>query len=474
MHDPAPSEDSFPTFPERVLELTGFRLGSVLALGAVLLVPVIGIAFTKFYAEAKVDRSSSNSGIVKSQEPTDEAKLRNVSQMPGNFLKLPLVDQLDLINSRIEIGEALAKSDSELADQSTEQLVSLYGLRCSLEESEGIAPEQTYHRMAELRQEALAAGNKERTASLDFLRALAATSRLNRSAEQSDFRFATDAILNLDINDLVNINRAKKLFTETIKLLENSPDKDSAKVFMSVVSDKLNESPEIEISNVGRSLMDYPSYAPYFRATTEPQDLSRESKRKFYNEMFEVIDKSPPHAAATYRMIVRLVDRLVNRTDIESARLAIERLGKIASNVDPVVKLKIDESLQKIQTRVATLGSKVDLSGSAFDGSPLQLPNGKKTTLVFWLPNTAESQAHVENLVDSERFDQWETSVLLVTQGDFSEEQLRSLAKQVPNFTVVDNATSGRWITQYGIDHVPYEVSIDTEGVVTRLAAPSR
>ena len=473
MHDPDPFEDSFLTFPERVLELTGFRLGSILAFGAVLLVPVIGIAFAKFYAEAKIDRNSSNTGIVQ-QEPTDAAKLRNVSQVPANFFKLPPVDQLDLVNSKIEIGEELAKSDNELADQSIEQLVSLYGLRCSLEELEGIAPEQTYRRMAELRQDALAAGNKERAATLNLLRALAATNRLNRSAEQSDFRFASDAILNLDSNDFVDINLAKKLFVNVTNLLENSPDKDSAKVFMSVVSAKLNESPELEISNIGRSLRDYPSYAPYFRAATEPQDLSRESKRKFYNDMFEVIDKSPPHAAATYKMIVQLLDRLVNRTDIEVARLAIERLGKTASNVDPVVKLEVDQSLQNIQTRVAALGSKVDLSGSVFDGSPLQLPNGRKTKLVFWRPNAAESQAYVENLVGSERFDQWESNVLIVTQGNFSEEQLKVAATNLPSFTVVDSATSVRWINQFGIDRLPYHVSLDIEGVVTRLSAPPK
>ena len=471
MHDPKLPPGFFASIPVRVFNLTGFRLGALLKYGAVLLVAVIGIASAIFYTEAEVERNSSNSSIVKSQELTDQEKLHTVSQLPEYFSEMLPVEQLGILKSKIEIGEVLAKSDGEFADKATEQLVSLYGIRCSLEESEGIDSNQTYRRMAGLRQEAIAAGNKERAATLDFLRALAATNRLNRRAEKSDFRFAADAILNLDSSNLVKVNEARKLFVYVLNLLETLPDTDSTKLLISVASDKLSESPELEVSNLGRGLADYTNYSRYYRASKEFPSTSREERLKLYKDLFEVVEDSPPQSAATYKIIVQLLDRLVNRSEVDIARTLIDRLSKVASTVDPKIKIRVDRSLANIRMRTSVLGKKVTLSGSSYDGSPLQLSNGKPTTLLFWRPTDVESAKHIELLASSGRFDQWNSNVLFASQSKLTEKGLNFLVNSLSSFTVLDNETAKRLAEDFAIDLMPYEVSLDKDGTVVRLGA---
>ena len=89
----------------------------------------------------------------------------------------------------------------------------------------------------------------------------------------------------------------------------------------------------------------------------------------------------------------------------------MKRLGKFASEVNPKVKTNVDQSIESIETRIATLGKTIDLSGSTFDGTPLQLPNGKPTTLVFWQPSNVKSVDHLALLAESEWFDPWASNV---------------------------------------------------------------
>ncbi len=470
MHDPNPN-GFFANLPKRVFDLTGFRLGDILKLVAVVLAAVVGIGYIVLYADGEKDGEPSDPNTVISRGPSDEEKLRDISQLPGQFSNLQPVEQLGLLSSKIELGEELANTSDEFKEQAIEQLVPLYGARCNIEESTGMDSEQTYLRIAGLRQEALAAGNSKRVATLDFYRALAATNRLTLRGERADFRFATDAVLSLESKNLTNPSEATKLFAYAIRVQQYSPDPSSAKIFLSILADKMSGSPEPQVSKIGRSLEDYPKYHPFYEAAMELPDSSREARLQLYKDLFALIKDSPPRSAATYKIIVRLLDRLVNRADVNTARILIQRVSEIAENADPEIKVMVDESIENIQKRIASLGSKVDLAGATHDGSPLQLPNGKPTTLVFWRPNVVESSDYVRNLVESNLFDQWNSNVLVVCQSELSKEQLYNAASEVSNFTITDNATSKRLANEFGIDLVPYQISLDKDGVVLRLGA---
>ncbi len=473
MQEIDPSKGFFASIPQRVLLLTGFRLGDLLKAGAVLLVAIVGIRYVVLSTDADAENKSSNSGVVKSLGPTDEGKLRGVSQLPSDFSSLQPVERLGILNSKIAIAEDLAKSDGEFADPAIEQLIFLYGVRCNIEETEGMAPEQTYRKMAGLRQAAFSAGNSKRVGQLDFLRALAATARLSHRADRADFRFASDAILNLESENLVNVNEVTKLFLYALDVQKKSPDKASAEIYLSLLGDKFAGSPEPSIVNLGRSLKDYPKYVTFYEAAMELPDSSREARLKLYKDMFAAVEDSPPRSVATYKIIVQLTDRLVNRSEVDTARILIERISKSAENADPAIRVLVDESIENIKKRVAALGSKVDLTGSKHDGSPLQLPNSKPTTIVFWRPSVSASAEHVTNLAESNLYDQWNSNVLVVAQSELTDDHLKRVAKQISKFTIVDNATSKRLTKHFGIDLVPYQVAVDKNGVVLRLGAPT-
>ena len=97
---------------------------------------------------------------------------------------------------------------------------------------EELDSEKTYRRLAQIRQAALSAGNESRVATADFLRALAAGKRLTRRSEQADFRFATDAVLNLDSKRLVDLGEAKELYLDAVNLHNSTADQDSTAIFL--------------------------------------------------------------------------------------------------------------------------------------------------------------------------------------------------------------------------------------------------
>ena len=392
--------------------------------------------------------------------------------LPADFDQKQPVEKIHLLKSKIVAGEELAKSEGPYAERASDQLVLIYGTLCHLQDLEGIDSQDSYARLAELRQQALEAGNGERVALADFLRAFAATNRLYRSTERADFHFATDAVLNIDSKELVNKEQANVLYLDAIKLHDNSSKQGSTAIYLSILGEKLYGSPVRAISNLGLKLKDHVTYNRYYTAIDILPDMTRESKTQFYNEMIAEIDKNPPQSPITYRVIIRLIDRLLSRSDANFASTLAKRLGKAASMMSPEIRARIDQSIKNIERRIATLGKTVDLSGSKFDGSPLRLPNDKPTTLVFWSIGNEESTDYIQLLANSDRFDPWETNVLMASLAPLSEKELGSAEELNGKFTVLDNATSRRMGIDIGIDLVPYQVSLDKDGKVIRLGDP--
>lgn len=469
MPDPDAPQGFLGSLPRKVFDLTGFHIFDVLKFGVVLLIAAVGIAWMLLSSGADQDSKNSAEADLAPKQLTSKEKFRDLSMMPGDFRERLAVEKIGILNAKIETGEELANSGGDYADQASEMLLFLYGTRCSLEEAEGLESEKTYRRLAQLRQSALATGNQGGVATADFLRAIAATNRLKRRPEIADFRFASDAIINLDSKNLLNIREARKLYLDAVELHSKSTEKSYTAIFLSLVADKLIGSPENEVANLGRNLKDYPTYIRFYEAVNDLPYSSHEAKVKFYDELFADLNEFPPQSPTTYRVIIKLLDRLVNRSDLKSASTMVERLAKAASMLSPEIKVKFDQSIEKIETRIAALGKTIDISGSAFNETPLQLPNGKPTTIVFWRPSEVESLEHVILLAESEWFDPWASNVLVACPASLGEEDLKAAALRFNQLTVLDNATSRRLADEMGIDLVPYHVSLDKDNKVIRL-----
>jgi len=477
MHDHDSPGGFLSRIPEMVFRLTGVHLGTLVKVGVVLIVAIVGIGWTLLsYDPDRVGSSErpKTSYAVATLEPeklTDEEKFRDLSMLPPDYSsKLP-VERVGILNYKIEYAEELTQSESSFAELATDQLLYLYAARCNLEESEGIDSENTYRRLAQLRQQALAAGNQRRVATYDFLRALSAIKRLTQSTERADFRFASDAILNLDSKNLINASEAKTLYLDAVNLHTASSDQKSSAIFLSLVADKLIGSPERKISDLGLNLKDYPRYFRVHEAADNLAFSTRESKIEFYDELLAEIEEAPPQSPFTYRVLIELLDRMLNKTEHQLASRLSKRLGQAALTINPNVKASVNESLKNLEKRISVLGKTLDLSGATFDETPLELPNGKKTTIVFWQPTDANSLNHIVLLAESEWFDPWATNVLIACPSELKDKELKYAAKSFFEFTVLDNETAQRLALEIGIDIIPYHVSLDKENKVIRLGA---
>lgn len=457
---------------EKVFRLTGVNLRTLIKFGVVLLIAIAGIGWVLLNTSAERAKTDFEAAVNEPKRLTNKEKLRIISMLPSDFAEKIPVEKIGVLNFRIELAEELAKSGDIYTEKATEQLVFLYATRCSIEEGEGLDSENTFRKLAQLRQEALAAGNEKRVATVDFLRATAATARLIVSSERADFRFASDAILNLDSKNLVKLAEAQKLYVDAINLHTASPDQDNSAIFLSLVADKLIGSPKSAISDLGLNLKDYPNYFQFHKSVDGQPLLTRESKEQFYGELFAEIEKAPPRSPVTYRIIIQLIDRLVNKSDIQTASLLIERLNKATSTINPNIKVHVDESIKNVEKRISTLGKTLDLSGATtFDETPLKLPNGKPSTIVFWQPSDKKSIEHVVLLSESEWFDPWASNVLVACPTELNDNQLKAARKKFFEFKVIDNATSRRLATDIGIDILPYHVSLDKDNKVIRLSS---
>ena len=464
--------------PEKVFRLTGVHLRTLIKFGVVLLIAIAGIGWVLLNTSAeraeRTKRAEKDFEVAVHQpkQLTNKEKLREASKLPHNFSEKLPVERIDILNAKIEHAEELAQSDDDYRDRAAIQLVFLYAARCEIEELEGLDSENTYRRLAQLRQEALAAGNEERVATVDFSRASAATSRLTVSAERADFRFASDAILSLDSN-LLKFSAAQKLYVDAVNIHGSSTDKDSALIYLSLIAGKLIDSPNSAISDLGLNLIDYPKYVQFLNSIDSQTFATRELKEKLYGELLAEIEKAPPRSPVTYRVIVQLIDRLANKSEAQTASLLIERLSKATSKIDPKIKTKVDQSIKNLEKRISILEKTLDFSGATtFDETPLSLPNGKRSTLVFWQPSDQKTVNHVVLLAESEWFDPWATNVLLACPSTLSDQQLKLAGKKFRQFKVLDNATSRKLAIGIGIDLLPYHVSLDKDNKVIRLNSP--
>ena len=345
------------SLPKRIFETTGFHLHSLLRVLGVLFIAAIGVGGILLFTGAEQDGRTSEPDFAPKQL-TSKEKLRAVSSLPAGFSKGRPVVKVGILNSRIKDCEELASSEDEYADQAREQLLFLYGTRCRLEETEGLDAEKTYRKLAQLRQAALAAGNKKRVATADLLRAIAATNRLKRRTEPSDFRFASDAVVGLDSKDLLNFGEARKLYHDVVDLHFKSSKQDNTGVVLSLIADKLIGSPESKVAELGWDLKDYPRYFRFYEAINDLPYSSSESKAEFYDDLFAEIEKAPPQSPNTYRVFVELIDRLIVKSELQSVSLLAERLFEAAAILDPKVKFQIDESIESVKMRIASLGKR--------------------------------------------------------------------------------------------------------------------
>jgi len=466
------SKKSYERFKRRFRRNTGYSFSQVMKGAALLVIAVVGIGLTVLFTNA--EQSDKPSGItgIESKQLSSAEQFLVVTDLPKDFAKRKPVEMISILKSKIETGEELAGSEGHYAQRGTDQLVTIYGTLCYLQESAGIDSSRALTRLVELRQQAVGEGNEARVAVADFYRALSATESLNRRNESGDFRFATEAISALDSKHMVNPKQFSRLCDSAIELHDNSPNQDRTAILLSTLGDKLASSPVSAISSLGLNMKDHAKYARYYVALDELPYTTRESKLEFFREMFTEIEKAPPQSLKTYQVVFQLIDRLVNKSDAFFAGILTKRLREATPMISPTIRTKVNKSINGIETRVALLGKTVDIFGSKFDGSPLQFPNDKPTTLVFWRHGHLESMEYLKSLATSSRFNPWATNVLVACLSKQPVEEFEKLAQEIGKFTVLDYPTSVRLGGQLAIEFVPYEISLDKDGKVLRLGAP--
>ena len=110
-----------------VFEATGLPLNLVLKIVAISIIAIVGIAWTVLYTNADQDSKGSSIAATDSTRMTSEEKFKIVSVMPPDFSKRHAVERIDLVTSKIEVGEELSRSGGHFSERATDQLVLLYG-----------------------------------------------------------------------------------------------------------------------------------------------------------------------------------------------------------------------------------------------------------------------------------------------------------------------------------------------------------
>ena len=463
---------SLAQFKRRFHRQTGFSFDHLIKGFAFLLIVLVGIGLTVFYTNA--DEAKKVSGIegVEAKQLSDGEQFVEVSELPNDFPSKIPVEKIDILESKIAIGEELISSGGQYAQRAADQLVFLYGALCQLQESEGIDSQKSYERLAELRQQAIEEGNQTRVAVADYLCVISATKRLKRRSERADFHFAADFVLKMNSKNLVKAEEINKLYVEAIELHDTSSEQANTAILLSTLGDKLIDSDEREVSNIGLRLKDHARYARYYAAIDEPPYTTRESKLEFFRELLVEIEKAPPQSLEAYQVVFQLIDRLANKSDAVFAGTLTNRLRKATSTVDASIKEQVNHSINKAETRIAWLGKTADLSGSDFEGAPLQLPNGKQTTLVFWRFGDTKSMKYLTSTANSSRFNPWGTNLLVACLSQHALEEFEKLGQELGRFTVLDYPTSRRLGDEFAVEFIPYQVSMDKDGKVVRLGQP--
>ena len=271
---------------------------------------------------------------------------------------------------------------------------------------------------------------------------------------------------------MVQAQEINKLYLEAIDLHDTSSEQASTAILLSTLAEKLVGSPDKKISSLGLRLKDHARYAPYYAAIDELPYTTRESKLKFFRELIGEIEKAPPQSLEAYQVVFQLIDRLANKSDAVFAGTLTNRLRKATSTVDASIKEQVNYSINKAETRIAWLGKTADLSGSDFNGSPLQLPNGKPTTLVFWRFGDTKSMKYLTSTANSSRFNPWGTNLLVACLSQQALVEFEKLGQELGRFTVLDYPTSRRLGDDFAVEFIPYQVSMDKDGKVVRLGQP--
>ena len=107
----------------KVFEATGFPLKSLLRLAAFAIIAAVGIAWTVLYVDAEQNGTVSETETIESQRLTSEEQFVNVSSLPDDFSQKRPVERIDILKSKIEAGESLARSGGHYSERATDQLI---------------------------------------------------------------------------------------------------------------------------------------------------------------------------------------------------------------------------------------------------------------------------------------------------------------------------------------------------------------
>jgi len=79
---------------------------------------------------------------------------------------------------------------------------------------------------------------------------------------------------------------------------------------------------------------------------------------------------------------------------------------------------------------------------------------------------------YLKSIATSSRFNPWGTNLLVACLSQQDIKKYEKVGQEVGRFKVLDYPTSRRLGDEFAIEFVPYQVTLDKDGVVTRIGQP--
>ena len=116
---------SLAQFKRRFHRQTGFSFDHLIKGFAFLLIVLVGIGLTVFYTNAEQANKVSGIEGVEAKRLTDGEQFIAVSELPNDFPSKIPVEKIDILESKIAIGEKLVSAEGQYVQRAVDQLVSV-------------------------------------------------------------------------------------------------------------------------------------------------------------------------------------------------------------------------------------------------------------------------------------------------------------------------------------------------------------
>ncbi len=256
---------------------------------------------------------------------------------------------------------------------------------------------------------------------------------------------------------------------QIVILVDASERKDHVKQFKLLVGNILKKSSTLEIWSVGAGIHDQMILGNIDFREMNRQILSGdETAIKELGEIVDNIDASDNNVSAVpIAKVISLVESLqqIGKFELEKKYIDILRQTSLETEFVQNENLVAD-TLRDYEKRKALINQTFDLSGSRFDGSPIELEElqGKIVVILFYSASSSDSGDYLNRIVDlqylSSQGVKW---IICSAENEPNENLQKSIATANPKFIVVSKQSAPNYLEQCPISKVPFVLIIDRD-----------